>query len=304
MNERAMLDELGLSGSGFAAPVAAGEGVGFCADERVAPASVMKIQVGLTIENLLAAGELDGTEVRLLSRERRTPGPVGVSLMRDDVRMSVRDLVGAMLTISDTVAADELIELAGLRQINGLAARLGLAHTQIVSTLQAQLDAIARDAGFSDYRALAEHDPAKAGPPSEQEKRAAMGASAGLDPDRWTRTTAAEIVLLLRMIWNNTAGPAPACAAIRDAMARQLSRARIAAAFDASVKIAAKSGGLLGIVRNEAGVVTFPNGDAYAVAIFTRTRAEVHVESATIDSTIGVIARSLIDRLRSSDTAG
>jgi fatty-acyl-CoA synthase len=36
--------------------------------------------------------------------------------------------------------------------------------------------------------------------------------------------------------------------------------------------VAAKSGGLMGIIRNEAGVVTFPDGAAYAVAVFTRKR--------------------------------
>jgi beta-lactamase class A len=42
-----------------------------------------------------------------MSPDRRTPGPVGISLMRDDVAMSVRDFVVAMLTISDNVAIDE-----------------------------------------------------------------------------------------------------------------------------------------------------------------------------------------------------
>jgi hypothetical protein len=51
--------------------------------------------------------------------------------------------------------------------------------------------------------------------------------------------------------------------------------------------VAAKSGGLLGIVRNEAGVVTFPDGAA-------------STDPALIDAGIGRIARALIDRLRES----
>lgn len=42
--------------------------------------------------------------------EGRTPGPIGISLMRDEVSTSVRDLVVAMLTVSDNVATDERLE--------------------------------------------------------------------------------------------------------------------------------------------------------------------------------------------------
>lgn len=298
IDERAILARLGLSGTGFAISITGGQGVGFGPDDRVAPASVMKILVGLAVENLVAAGELDGREVRVLSREHRTPGPVGVSLMQDDVSMSVRDLVVAMLTISDNAATDELIELAGLAEINGLAARLGLGNTEVASTLQAQLDAIALDVGFSDYAALAAHDPVNDGSPSEHEVRATIDRSAGLDPHRWTRTTAADTVRLLSMIWNDTAGPSQACTAIRGAMAHQLTRQRIATGFDATTRVAAKSGALLGVVRNEAGVVSFPDGTSFAVAVFTRCDQRAQSEAAQIDSAIGVIARSLIDRLR------
>jgi beta-lactamase class A len=74
--------------------------------------------------------------------------------------MSVRDLVTMMLTISDNVATDELIAVVGLAQINQLTARLGLTSTQITSDLRTMLDAIAREAGFTDHPALAPHDPA------------------------------------------------------------------------------------------------------------------------------------------------
>ena len=42
----------------------------------------------------------------------------------------------------------------------------------------------------------------------------------------------------------------------------------------------------MGIVRNEAGVVTAPTGVSYAVAIFTRCHPDLSTEPAAIDSTI------------------
>ena len=159
----------------------------------------------------------------------------------------------------------------GLDQINQTFRRLGLINTQITNDVRDMLDAIVRAVGFANYQALAAHDPQITGPTSEEIQRTLV-ACAPLDPTRGSRTTAAETVALFRAIWTDQAGPPAACAAVRRAMARQLTRHRIASAFGPTVAVAAKSGGLLGIVRNEAGVVTFPDNRQYAVAVFTRAR--------------------------------
>jgi beta-lactamase class A len=297
MEIHSVLDDLGLTGAGYAASVTGGPGVGFNAEDPVSPASVMKIQVALAVERAIASGSLDGSATRVLSPERRTPGPVGVSLMRDEVRMSVRDLVVAMLTISDNVATDELIDLVGLDRINSLTRELGLEQTLITSTLRDALDEVADEAGFATYAALVAHEPDTMGPPSAHDIRTRLHSSAALDPTRGTRTTAAETVGLLQAIWTNQAAPAEACASIRRLMEQQLTRQRIASAFAPPVSVAAKSGGLLGVARNEAAVVTFPDGAALAVAVFTRSQPSLRLEPAVIDTTIGAIARDLIGRL-------
>ncbi len=69
---------------------------------------------------------------------------------------------------------------------------------------------------------------------------------------------------------------------------------------DSTVALTAKSGGLPGVVRNESGVVTLPDGDAYAVAVSARRSPDVQTDPARIESAIGTIARSLIDRPRST----
>jgi beta-lactamase class A len=85
----------------------------------------MKIQVALAVERAIASEVLNGAEARLLVPERRTSGPTGISLMRDQVTMSLRDLAVAMLTIGDDAATDELINVVGLEAINLLAPELG-----------------------------------------------------------------------------------------------------------------------------------------------------------------------------------
>jgi beta-lactamase class A len=294
----ALLAELGLTGAGYAARLGDGAGAGFFSDELVTPASVMKIQVALTVENAIATGELDGQARRFMSPGNRTPGPIGMSLMRDEVSMSVRDLAVAMLTISDNVATDELIALVGVDQINATTRSLGMERTLITSDLRDMLDDVARECGFSTYTALAHHNPVIHGPPTETEIRRRIAGSAALDPTRGTRTTAAETVALLSAIWSGRADHPRARAAVRDVMARQLTRHRIATAFGPEVNVAAKSGGLLGIVRNEAGVVAFPDGSAYAVAVFTRAQPDTTTDPSLNDVAIGQLARTLIDQLR------
>lgn len=186
-----VLAELGLTGAAYAAPAGGGADLGFHADDLVTPASVMKIQVALMVETMSAAGSLDGRVHRLMVNERRTPGTTGISLMRDDVSMSRRDLVVAMMTVSDNVAIDELIEVVGLNDINDTTRRIGLDRTEIVSDLRDMLDAMARDVGFSDYRRLTTHDPDSSGPPSDDEIKKGLAVSSALDPALGTRTTAA-----------------------------------------------------------------------------------------------------------------
>lgn len=275
--------------------------VGHGADELVTPASVMKVQVALAAASLIESGDLDGESRCELPAGSRTPGPVGMSLMRDSVKMSVRDLLIPMLTISDNVATDALIGCLGLSSINAATRRLELGRTLIVDDLRTMLDTMAAEVGFADYVTLSGHDPAADGPPSADEVRRRVAASSALDPTRGSRTTPAEMVYLLRAIWADRAGPAPACALVRALMGQQLTRHRIAAGFDSQHVVAAKSGGLMGIVRNEVGVVTDPEGRCFVIAIFTCRDGRSSSEPAAIDAAIGHLAHDLTQHLAHSD---
>jgi len=294
-----LFDELGVTGMAYAAPVAGGAGIGWAEHDLATPASVMKIQVALAVERAIADGSIDGTDIRTLRADRRTPGPVGLSLLRDDVCVSVRDLVPLMLTISDNVATDELISVIGLDRVNHTTEQLGMHQTRVAADLQTMLDDMAAEAGFADYRTMIRHEPDRDGPPTDQELRVRLADTAALDPERGTRTTAFETVSLLQAIWQDVAGPVSACVAVRKYLGQQLTRHRIASGFGPDVSVAAKSGGLMGVVRNEAGVVAYSDGTAYAVAVFTRHDPRSRVDPTAIDAGIGAVARELVTQLRS-----
>ncbi|WP_268982587.1 serine hydrolase [Streptomyces sp. HF10] len=118
---------------------------------------------------------------------------------------------------------------------------------------------------------------------------------AGADPGVGTRTTARDMVRLLRLLWSGQAGPAEACARVRAVMGRQLTRHRIASGFRTPVRVAAKSGGLAGIVRDEVGVVSYPDGRRYAAAVFTRSSAGA--DDAAINAAIGTATAHAIASL-------
>ena len=85
-------------------------------------------------------------------------------------------------------------------------------------------------------------------------------------------------------------------AEIRRIMALQVWPHRLTSGFPAGVTLAAKTGTLPGI-RNEAGVVMYPDGSRYAVAVFTRAHSYVD-RQPNVDASIGKAALAAVEGLR------
>ena len=66
--------------------------------------------------------------------------------------------------------------------------------------------------------------------------------------------------------------------------------------FEPEVRVSTKGGSLAGFVRNQVGVVEYPDGTAYAVAIFTRANAPFerqHVIGRVIPEAAAIAVHSL-----------
>jgi beta-lactamase class A len=83
---------------------------------------------------------------------------------------------------------------------------------------------------------------------------------------------------------------------VRQVLARQLTRHRLAAGFPPPAKVAAKSGSLIGMIRNEVGVVTFPDGRQFAAAVFTQADRPGR-DDAAINAVIGQAAAAAVQLL-------
>ncbi|MFI2372744.1 serine hydrolase [Streptomyces sp. NPDC018833] len=264
-----------------------GGDVGCGADQPVVVASVFKVLLVLEFARQAAAGQLDPRERVLVTAGHRLGG-WGTAGCLDDVEVSLRDLAHFAMSVSDNTAADLLLERVGVDTLNLLAKELGLVRTRIVGGPRQLLESMLAEVGARNEREFAALFPALS--PAE------VGALGVFDPARTNASTPRDMTRLLRMIWRDEAGPAQACAHVRDLMTGQVFRHRLAAGFGDGVRIAAKTGTLPGL-HNEVGVAAYPDGGRYAVAVFARTPDPVANRTRT-DVAIGTAAWTAVDFLR------
>jgi beta-lactamase class A len=270
------------------------------ADTLVVSASVFKVAVALELFRQAAAGELDPTERLRLDPQSSLGAPAGLSLFSDEVEVSLRDLAVSMLTVSDALATDALLERVGIERVNELTRSLGLAETLIVDDIRSMFDSLAGDTGFASWADFAGHPWIEVGEEEMARTLTRMRVARTCDPALANRTTPREMTQLVRAIWRDEAAPAEACAAVRSLMGKQLQRERIARGFrDPNVGFSGKTGTFGGAFRNEVGVVEFPDGDRYAIAIFTRAHA-LYERQLDIDDAIGVAAGLAVATLRAT----
>ncbi|MGV9689149.1 serine hydrolase [Streptomyces sp. NPDC003444] len=294
---RTIFDEAGVEGFVHARDID-GDGeddsreVAFRADAPVIVASLRKIAVAVAYARQAATGALDRAARHTITAANREGGGIGTDSCRHDVTLSTRDLAFFMLSMSDNAATDKLMEILGTDRVRAVAAELGCPRLPVGrygelwnpvweelgldpdGDIDAQLDRVGEDR----IRGLAM-----------------------LDPTRSASSTPREITSMLTAIWRDRAGPAEACAEVRELMSRQLSVHRLAAGFDHDVRVAAKNGSLWGVL-NEAAVVEYPDGGRYAVAVFLRTPALGGRDPAA-DTAIGRAARTAVDHLRRTPRA-
>ena len=282
---RSIFADAGAEGFLHAREIDGDAQVGIDADELVVTASVFKVPVLVECARQAAAGERSWTDRIRVTAEDRVLGPTGLSVMFDDVDLSLRDLAYLMMSVSDNTATDVIMRLVGLDPINATLAELGLENTRVEGDCRELLGTFEEDVGFG----RADMPLSKMDPDALRRWRA-------LDPERTTRTTPREMTALLTKIWRDDAAPAAACAEIRRIMALQVWPHRLTSGFPSGVTLAAKTGTLPGL-RNEAGVVTYADGSRYAVAVFTRAHTFVD-RQPEIDASIGTAAFTAIESLR------
>jgi beta-lactamase class A len=279
----------GVEGHLHAVDLENGRAVEHAGSEPVVLASVFKIPVLLELLVQGEAGRLDLTEPITVPAEGRSPGPFGISIMRDPLTMSLRDLAWLMMGISDNAATDVICDVVGVDAVNARVSALGLTDTVLVGACRDLFATIAEDLGVAGLDALEDLDLTDA---------SVIDRLRVIDPRATSRSTARDVTTLLTGIWQDTAASPAVCEEVRRVLGQQVWPHRLAAGFpEDSVKTSGKTG-TLPRWRNEAGVVEYADGGRYAVAVFTRSAATT-AKNPAADAAIGAAARIAVDALRS-----
>ncbi|WP_411107243.1 serine hydrolase [Streptomyces sp. cmx-4-9] len=275
--------EAGATGWLHAVDIDTGAEINVGADHLVVTASVHKLCLLLTLHQHAEQGRLDLTEQVECPSGGRTAGPTGLAAMLDPVRISLRDAAYLMTALSDNAAAELLLERVGLEAVNTTTQSLGLTHTRALHTFAQNLTTIREDAGPDGAQALT--DPH------------VIARLRALDPARTNHSTPRDMTRLLTAIWRDEACTPEHSAAIRRLLALQVWPHRLASGFPFDdVHVAGKTG-TLPTLRNEIGVIEYPDGGRYAIAVFTRA-ANPAATLPAIDAVIGTTARIAVGALR------
>ncbi|MGI5518346.1 serine hydrolase [Streptomyces sp. CA-106131] len=257
------------------------------ADEAVLLASVCKIPVLVELYARADEGRVDLSGRVHVRESGRSPGPTGLSVMLDPIDVSLRDLAYWMMSVSDNAATDILCDLLGIDAINARMSGLGLKEVRLEGTCRDIYAAFDEEFGGVDVVDLSD----------TQAER--LRASRVLHVPSATRGTPRSITALLSMIWQDRAASATSCAAMRRILGLQVWPHRLRSGFpDDAVAVAGKTG-TLPFVRNEVGVVEYPDGGRYAVAVFTCPDSPAYVNPLA-DAVIGTVARTAVDYIRAA----
>ncbi|MFD2355522.1 serine hydrolase [Nonomuraea ferruginea] len=201
--------------------------------------------------------------------------------MHDDVTMSLRDLAYLMIAVSDNTAADALLSRVGMDAVNAMLEGFGFEATRVLMTAGETNGSMAVDTGHG-------------WPYLDPEDLARMRA---LDPARTNRSTPRELARLFGLIWHDEAASPESCAWMRTVLNLQVWPHRLAAGFPYDDVAVSGKTGTLPTMRGEAGVVEYPDGGRYAVAVITRAFSAA-LNHPRADAVIGTAARMAVDHLR------
>ncbi len=274
---------IGLRGSLLARHLSTGLEVSIDPAQRWVLASVAKLPLAAVVFDAFEQGLLDPAELIHLHPGSTTRGPTGTGLFVHPSAIAAEDLVTLMLSVSDSGAADALLDVLGMDHVNRRLAELGHPNLSLRHPQRALYGAAALGGVNRGLTLAAAHTPGGGHLLPE------------LDLGRANVATPDAMVTLLQDVWRDGFSSPAVSARIRDSLTHQLVRHRLAAelASDA-VDIRSKTGTFLDL-RHEVGVIDTGHHQI-AIAIFTRSQvpAREHLET---DLAIGHAARIAVDAL-------
>ncbi|WP_263251960.1 serine hydrolase [Saccharopolyspora rosea] len=288
---RGELDDGGLGGSFLVRDLRSGEELGIDQDQELPIASLVKVPLAAVTLDRIRRGELDGsTAVEVQPGRITAPGPTGVTRFRHPARIAVDDLLYLCVSISDNAAADALFELTPPVEVTRTLRRWGLHGITARRPMRDLTDTPAQRLD-ADEVPLAHSLAIGAG-------TAGRGHHIPqLDVTRANAGSARAFVDLLHALWTPSRIDPWVAERVRDLMAHNLLRQRLAPDFSSDAATWSSKTGTLLNLRHEAGVVEHADGDAFAIAVLTESRVPAATQPEA-EVLMARVARTLRDHLR------
>ena len=212
-------------------------------DRKFMAASTAKIPIMIEIFRQIERGERALDDRYETEEADRSPGSGVLTHMREGVHLSLYDLLYLMISISDNMATNILIDMAGMDAINATMQELGMSSSHL-----------------TQYMRGLDKDPAK--------------------PENLA--TPNDYAAAILAILDGTAAGAVSCREMTALLAKQQNGRRLARYIPRSTAIqwGSKTGTVPG-VANDVGYIISPNG-RLVIAVFTEQFADTHVAEFVI----------------------
>ena len=288
---RRVLRDAGLRGSFLVRDLDSGEEVGIEPDVPLPLASLVKLPLAIATLERIHRGELHGsTPVRVEPGRVTAPGPTGTSRFRHPASIAVDDLLYLCVSLSDNSAADALLALTPVPAVAAEVQRLGLEGLAVRHPLRDLMETPAESLGSAQVHLA--------------HSLAIGAATAGhghalphLDVSRANVGTARAVTAVLQELWRPKAVDVRTAERLRELMAANVFRQRLAPDFHTnSSRWASKTGTLLNL-RHEAGVVEHADGSTFAVTALTESTVPAAAQPRA-EAAMAHVARALRDHLR------
>lgn len=229
----------------YAKNLATGDTVAINADTPVQTASVIKLPLMLQAYEQVKAGKLHLNDQLELTKDNQVPGSGVLSMLDPGLKLTLKDTITLMITLSDNTGTNMLIDAVGLKPTNDMLAKMGMKNTYF-------------------YKKV--YKPAE-GPMPPDQKQFGLG-----------KTTAREMAEVLESIYNCDLGDKQLCAQMITAMRQQQYRNMIPRYIEAMDTSEALSDigdkiGQLDDVRNDVAIVYSKKGPI-VISIFTWDNAD------------------------------
>lgn len=288
---RAELDDAGLEGGFLVRNLRTGDEIAIDETVVMPMASLVKVPLAAATLEAVRRGRLDGAErLRIEPGGVRTPGPTGATRFRHPVDIALDDALYLSVSLSDGTTTDALFARTPPADVETALADWGIEGIAVRTTVGALVETPAEVLSDSD-RDLAHTLAIEAGTVGGGHR------IPQLDLSLANAASARALADLLAELWAPTRMHAEVAARVRELMADNVHRHRLAPDFATdAARWSSKTGTLL-TLRHEMGVVEHDDGELFAVVALTRSRVAA-TQQPRAEATMAFVARRLRDALR------